>query len=440
MFLERNGIPFKLRPNGLCNCENSACVEDHPSDTCYTCNQPYELRQTSVTYTCEATGERYPRVEIRCTCDDGDTEWRELMPGSCKRLAWRGYDNMLGGLCDICISRIPSREHSHLCGCPECKNSPGPTIILRSSLTSKSELDILQQSYIEIFGEDRIKIWRQPFTDSLHYSEEREAATLESAERMSRHYRQPMTPEEEEWTSFSEFERKSPQPGRLDMDELAICYIEVHSDHYKLKMLQQLPENMLGNKYLSHIINCRRMISWAHGFNDPQLLEKTINACNYIEYHLVGRNFIFETLADHLLNYRSPNMREFISQVAGMVWKDIDLDFVLTEIDPRSLNEQISGILLPFSDSAEPTRDLTANAARLTALHSRSEPRNIWLNFERSDDADILRCALTEDGWGARFQFNAGWIQREDEVPNEERILRSIGWAINRGNFRLDYL
>jgi hypothetical protein len=201
------------------------------------------------------------------------------------------------------------------------------------------------------------------------------------------------------------------------MDELASCYIEVHPDRYQLKMFDQLSERMLGDKYLKPIENCHQMLRWARSFDDPRLIEDTIKACNYIQYHLVGKAFQFENLAQHLLIHRSPNMQQFVSQVMGEVWDTIDLNVVIPEIDPLALNWRCQG------RATIPARSQTGRP---------SQTRNIWVNFGRRWEDDVASFSLNDDDFGSRFSFNSGREMRESE-PTEERILEYIGWAVDRG-------
>jgi hypothetical protein len=389
-----------------------ACIEDHPAKICYKCNRPYEIKYTGEVKTFPDAPElSYPVIMRKCNfCEEefrseqGELlPWGELLPGECKRLAWRGYDNMLGGLCDICMDRFPINEHSHFCGCARCKNAPGPLIILRSKLVDKKKLHVLQNAYREIFGIDRPRIWRQPFTESLHYSEERIEATLESEERFG--------------GDFSEFHRPGPRHSKM-MDELSSCYIEVHPNYYQLKMFGQLPEHILGGKYLKYIDECEQMVKWARSFQDPDLLETTINACDYIRYHLLGRTFDFEDLARHLLNNRSPNMQEFMLQAYYIVLDYIDSNcpIIADQINPLALTARCHGFLhsLPFT------------------IFDRE--RDIWLRFQRYWGADVVFFDLQDrDFGGSRFEFNTGWIQEERDIPDEDRILEHIGWALDRG-------
>jgi len=196
------------------------------------------------------------------------------------------------------------------------------------------------------------------------------------------------------------------------MDELASCYIEVHSDHYKLKRFSQLPEHILGYKYLKYVEDCNQMSNWAQRVSNYQLAEKTINACNYIKYHLVGRNFIFESLANHLLDHRSPDMRQFVSQFAGEVWHYINLDFTLLDIDPYSLEEIFQG-------------DVSLPQNEIEATYSGRRPsRPIWFRFRRRWGSDNVRFSLDGEFFQSIFEYNTGWLQRESNLPTEERILQ----------------
>jgi hypothetical protein len=164
-FLKSSGIPFEFRPRQFCTCENTACIEtnDHPLlkeyGYCEECHQ--ELFPTPNGALC---------TNSHCTL----YHEQQYTIGECKRVAWRAYEDMLGGLCDICMSRMPLSYHSTICNCPTCGTGTqiGPYILLRARLISPNELLKLEASYRYVFNDHRTIT--QPFISALNYSPEME--------------------------------------------------------------------------------------------------------------------------------------------------------------------------------------------------------------------------------------------------------------------------
>lgn len=350
MFLETRGIPYALRPNGICGCENSACIPDHPS-------------------------EEYPDL-----------------PGPCSRLAIRGYDDLIGGYCEICIDRIPAYEHSTMCGCRHCMNNQGPLITLRSRLMTSEELTAGSQAYEKVYGPDwRLRIHERPMSAYQQFSKEQ----LESNIAISL-----------QWGGdFSEFDRRlDPDPHTDTMDALASCYVVVQEEGFLLKRIEQ---PALNPRYFHYIEECQRMLDWSRGV-DPELARITADACNYLLIHLMGRQFTTLTgLWGHLARHRPPNMHQFIAQLQNHLSGNIDFT-ADQDIAPTDLAAVIAGAATPLGN------------------------RQVIMRLTREAWSDRLHVRLATRTFGHHYFFNKGQDRYGEGDTAPERIVRSLGWDAER--------
>lgn len=324
-FLSETGIPFEFRPDSRCGCENMACVEadDHIGSLESYCQKCHQL----ITEDMDETGIYLSTgVCLNPECPLFQAEPQHTV-GPCSRIAWRTQDRWIGGLCDICSTRMPKKEHSEICNCLECGTGIGPRILLRSRITSPVQLSTLANSYERIFGDRRTVT--QPFTENLNISPAEEQQRQEVARR---HGYQSVTP----------LELGQEQRNARFLNSFGSCLIEILSDgDYRLRMIEHLNEQTLKISFFTEDMTFCQQIGLLpdpttrssrkrRGNYSPRIIQPYrpelhqvfLNACALLRMYYLGRDFSLEGIIRHLSSpdNRAPDARTLANQISSEMW------------------------------------------------------------------------------------------------------------------------
>lgn len=411
-FLEENGIPYQLRPERTCNCENMACADlgDHRIDKnleyasrCEKCNWPLE----------EPEPPQYRQLNKVCINRNCILyQQTQYTVGQCSRIAWRAYARLVGGYCDICSQRLPKNYHEN-CNCPQCGTGIGPFILIRSKLLS-DDLGQLENNYREVFQDYRTVT--QPFTQELNYPDLLQRS--ENHPTILQYYQ-----EERGDTRF--------------LNSFGNSLIEILPNGlFRLRMIEHLNERAINiftfprdMEFCQHIE--KQQIKSIVRFK-PRLVfcsyskeqQKFIDACFLLKTHYLGLDLNISELTNHLSNTRNRPPDAVI--VANQIKNAMDILYLgyslifdrdqFLNIDPNEIRFSLTATLVgreqppSFIETRYPViievdRFARYDQARFGLANREDPPHQIFLilNFN------------SRDPWGASPQMILENLARESE-------------------------